>query len=120
MKNLNKLCFILCLICIMILATTIDIVGQYKEKTNSYTVGIIGLSGLPIAFIASEINYGNFTRQFGEGSPYMGDNKASAYNTMMDKNNSILITGALITVAGIVIQHFINTRRTNKNKRCYN
>ena len=120
MKNLNKSCFTLCLICIMILATTIDIVGQYEKRTSNHTIAMVGLSGLPVAFIASEINYNNFTKQFGEGTPYMGDNKASAYNTMMDKNNSILITGALFTVAGIVIQHFINIKHADRNKRCYN
>ena len=45
----------------------------------------------PFAPIVLKDSYKEWFEDVGEGSPYMGDNKASAYNTMMDKNNSILI-----------------------------
>jgi len=104
------------IIIILLLLSSTQVVGQYKREKPNYTAGIIGLSGLPIAFIATEINYNNFVNRFGEGTPYMGDNKASAYNTMMDRNDSILITGAIVTIAGLVIQHYITNKR-NKSTR---
>ena len=119
MKNLNKVCFILCLICIMILATSIDIIGQYKDKGTNVP-GIIGLSALPASFIIAEINYSNFVGKFGDREGYMQGSKLRSYESMMDQNESIIITGALVTVAGIVIQHFINVKHSDRNKRCYN
>jgi hypothetical protein len=105
------------IIIILLLLSSTQVVGQYSKEKPNYTVGIVGLSGLPISFIITEINYSNFVSKFGQGTPYMGDNKASAYNSMMNRNDSILITGALVTVAGLVIQHFITNKKNNK-KTC--
>ena len=100
---------------ILILAST-QVMGQYKKQKNN-TAGIVGLSALPISFITTELNHFNFVYKFGNTEPYMKGNKLYAYNNMMNNNNSILVTGAIVTVTSLVIQHFVS-KKTIK-KKCY-
>ena len=90
---------------------------NYKAKAYHYAPGVIGLAAMPIAFITIEINHNNFTQQYGSVEPYMKSNKLNNYNNMMDNNNTILITGALVTITGLVIQHFVSQKFAKKRHK---
>lgn len=130
MKILNKLrqkawywdvlCFIWCTLLFLLfcILTVPDIKGQeIQVKPYHYTPGIIGLSAMPTSLVAVNLNKYNFTQQFGNVEPYMNNNKLSAYNKMMNDNNTILITGTLVTITGLVIQHFISEKISKKRKK---
>jgi len=114
----DVLCFLWCTLLFIgfMIYCAQDIKGQ-EVKAYHYAPGVIGMSALPSTFIITNINHNNFTHQFGSVEPYMNNNKLHAYNKMMNNNNTILITGALVTVTGLVIQYFVSKKFDKKRKR---
>jgi hypothetical protein len=104
------------IIIILLLLGSTQVIGQYKKDINTNLPGIIGLSALPTSFIVSEINYTNFVGRFGDRDAYMQGNKLKSYESMMRQNDTILLTGVIVAGVGILIQHYITTKR-NKSTR---
>tara|TARA_R110001592_G_scaffold290574_4_gene559765 strand:+ start:1531 stop:1869 length:339 start_codon:yes stop_codon:yes gene_type:complete len=108
------------IIIILLLLGSTQVVGQYKKDINTNLPGIIGLSALPTSFIVSEINYTNFVGRFGDRDAYMQGSKLKSYESMIRQNESIIITGAIVTVAGLLVQHYItNKRNRSTRKSCW-
>jgi hypothetical protein len=101
-----------------ILLTSTQAKGQYNKDKGVNIPGIVGISSLPTSFIIAEINYSSFVAKFGEREGYMQGNKLSSYESVMKQNSNIVLTGAIITVAGLVIQAIISNKRNNK-KACW-
>lgn len=104
------------IIIILLILTSTKIVGQYKKDRNNNVPGIVGLSALPTSLIVSEINYSNFVGRFGDRDAYMQGNKLKSYESMMRQNDNIILTGVIVAGVGILIQHYITTKR-NKSTR---
>ena len=104
------------IIIILLLLGSTQVGGQYNKNKGTNVPGIIGIAALPVSFIISEINYSNFVGKFGDREGYMQGSKLNSYENMMNQNESIIITGAIVTVAGLLIQHYITNKR-NKSTR---
>lgn len=92
--------------------------GQYRKDIDTNMPGIIGLSALPSSFIISEINYTNFVGKFGDRDAYMQGNKLKSYERMMRQNSDIIITGAVVMGVGLLIQHYIASKRSKSISKC--
>ena len=122
----DVMCFIWCaLLFILFIVLTVPEMNAQQSyndgaKAYHYAPGVIGLTAMPAAFVTTNINKNKFTQQYGRVEPYMNSNKLSAYNKMMSDNNTVLITGAIVTIAGLVIQHFVSEKFAQKrHKRDY-
>ncbi len=107
------------IIIILLLLSSTQVVGQYKKDKGTNVPGIIGIAALPVSFIISEINYSNFVGRFGDREGYMQGSKLNSYENMMNQNESIIITGAIVAITGLVIQHFITNRKSNSKTSCW-
>tara|TARA_R100001463_G_scaffold129817_1_gene188826 strand:+ start:795 stop:1133 length:339 start_codon:yes stop_codon:yes gene_type:complete len=105
------------IIIILLVLTSTQVVGQYKQNKETNVPGIIGLSALPTSFIVSEINYANFVGRFGDRDAYMQGSKLRSYEDMMRQNSNIILTGAIVTGVGLLIQHHISNKRNRSTRK---
>ena len=103
---------------ILLLLSSTQAIGQYSKDKGVNISGIVGISSLPASFIISEINYSSFVGKYGNPEAYMQGNRLNSYESMMKQNSSIILTGAIVTVAGLIIQAVISNKRSGK-KTCW-
>jgi hypothetical protein len=93
---------------------TINVSAQYKKKETTNIPGIVGLTGLGTGFIGERIVNQNFITSFGGYDPYMTGNKLDSYNRMLKQGDTMILSGVIVAGVGLVIQAYINNKRTRK------
>lgn len=90
--------------------------NYYEHKTIHKLPGIVAIAATPVSFVAVELNHNSFVQSYGSVEPYMEVNKLTAYNRMMNNNNTILITGIAVAATGFLIQHLVNKKLKGKKR----
>ena len=93
---------------------TINVSAQYKKKEPTNVPGIVGLTSLGASFVGERVINHNFITKFGEREPYMTGIKLESYNKMLKQGDTMILSGIIVAGVGLVIQAYINNKRTRK------